>query len=221
MVSNGFREAQFPLYTPETRCYSSALRPGPQQKVGNTPTFFIWRLHDERSAGAPRRGTLGTRFAMERAKTIEAIEELLRPPVEGLGYELVAVQLGSEQGRLVLRLLVDRPGGITLGECVGISREVGPHLDVADLIPSRYALEVSSPGIQRPLRRVQDYERFRGERVVVRTREAVDGRKTFRGINRGPGEDGLLMVDDRDTGRRHAIPLVQVREAHLDPDLPF
>lgn len=171
--------------------------------------------------GAPPGGIPGTRFAMEREKTVEAIEEFLRPPVEGLGYELVAVQLRPEQGRLVLRLLVDRPGGITLGECVGISREVGPHLDVADLIRSRYALEVSSPGIQRPLRRAHDYDRFRGERVVVRTRAAVDGRKTFRGINRGMDDKGLLVVDDRDTGRRHAIPLGEVREAHLDPELPF
>lgn len=158
---------------------------------------------------------------MERAKTIQAIESVLRPPIEGLGYELVDVQLRSEHGRMVLRLLVDRPGGITLQECVGVSREVAPHLDVADLIPSRYSLEVSSPGIQRPLRRASDFQRFQDQRVEVRCREAVDGRKTFRGLNRGLDESGKLLVDDRDTGRRHAIPLALVREAHLDPDIEF
>jgi ribosome maturation factor RimP len=158
---------------------------------------------------------------MERAKTLQAIEALLLPPIEGLGYELVDVQLRSEQGRLVLRLLVDRPGGITLQECAGVSREVGPHLEVADLIPSRYVLEVSSPGVRRPLRRADDFRRFEGERVVVRTRETIDGRKTFRGLNCGLDESGRLVVDDRDTGRSHTIPLGTVREAHLDPELPF
>jgi ribosome maturation factor RimP len=163
----------------------------------------------------------GSKEKWERTKTIQAIEAVLRPPIEGLGYELVAVQLRPEVGRLVLRLLVDRPGGITLKECAGISREVGPHLDVADLIRSHYALEVSSPGIQRPLVREQDYERFRDQRVVLKTREAVDGRKTFRGINRGLDGEGRVVVDDRDTGRRHAVPLVKVREAHLDPEIQF
>lgn len=156
---------------------------------------------------------------MERAKTVQEIEAVLRPPIEGLGYELVAVQLRPEGGRLVLRLLVDRPGGITLKECAGISREIAPHLDVADPIRSRYSLEVSSPGIQRPLVRAQDYERFRDQRVILRAREAVDGRKTFRGINLGLDEEGRVVVDDRDTGRRHAVPLDKVREAHLDPDI--
>ena len=158
---------------------------------------------------------------MERAKTLQAIEALLRPPVEGLGYELVDVQLRSELGRLVLRALVDRPGGITLQECVGLSREIGPHLEVADLIPSRYVLEVSSPGIQRPLRRGEDFRRFCGERVVVRTREAIDGRKTFRGVIKSLDEAGRLVVDDRQTGKSHTIPLGTVREAHLDPELRF
>jgi len=158
---------------------------------------------------------------MERAKTLQSIEAVLRPPIEGLGYELVDVQLRPEQGRLVLRLLVDRPGGITLQECAGVSREVAPHLEVADLIPSRYVLEVSSPGIQRPLRREEDFRRFCGERVVIKTREAIDGRKTFRGVIQSLDDAGRLVVDDRETARRHTIPLATVREAHLDPELRF
>jgi len=158
---------------------------------------------------------------MERAKTLQAIEDLLRAPIEGLGYELVDVQLRSEQGRWVLRLLVDRAGGITLQECARVSREVGPHLEVADPIPWRYVLEVSSPGVQRPLRRGQDFRRFAGKRVVVKTREPIDGRKTFRGVLQGMDDAERLEVDDRETGRRHAIPLGAVKEAHLDPELPF
>ena len=115
-----------------------------------------------------------------REKVLREVDAAVRPAVEGLGYELVDLQLGSEYGRWVLRLLVDRPGGITLQECAQISREVSPHLDVADAIPSRYALEVSSPGVRRPLKRAQDFDRFLGEKIAVRTREAYGVRFTER-----------------------------------------
>lgn len=158
---------------------------------------------------------------MAGTKRTEALEALLTPVIEGLGYELVDLQFRSENRRRVLRLLVDRLGGITLDECVGLSREIGPHLDVADLIPGSYVLEVSSPGIQRPLRRARDYERFRGEKVVVRTRELVEGRRTFRGENLGLDQGDTLVVADRETDRRYRIPLGTIREAHLDPDIRF
>jgi ribosome maturation factor RimP len=160
-------------------------------------------------------------MVMEREKVLQEVDAVVRPAVEGLGYELVDLQLGSEYGRWVLRLLVDRPGGITLQECAQISREVSPHLDVADAIPSRYALEVSSPGVRRPLKRPRDFDRFRGEKIAVRTREAIDGRKSFHGINRGLDEQGRLVIETTEGGAQHAIPVEAIREAHLDPDLPF
>lgn len=166
-------------------------------------------------------GPLFSFMAMQREAVLKDVETTVRPAVEGLGYELVAVQLGSEFGRWVLRLLVDRPGGITLQECAQLSREVSPHLDVADVIPWRYVLEVSSPGVRRPLTRAQDFERFRDERVVVRTREAIGGRKSFRGSNRGLDQQGHVVIEEVDGGVRHAIPLDAIREARLDPDLPF
>ncbi len=153
--------------------------------------------------------------------TVEDLEALLRPVVDDLGYELVDVQLRTERGRAILRLLVDRPGGITLGECARLSREVGPHLEVADPIRGAYSLEVSSPGVQRPLKREEDFVRFQGERVVVRTLDAVDGRKTFRGTLVGVAEGTAITVLDRETQTSHDIPLSSVKEAHLDPELPF
>ncbi|MDF1552700.1 MAG: ribosome maturation factor RimP [Deferrisomatales bacterium] len=149
------------------------------------------------------------------------MEDLLRPVAEDLGYELVDVQLQSDRGRRVLRLLFDRPGGITLDECTRLSREMSPHLEVADPIPGAYVMEVSSPGVQRPLRRAEDFERFRDQQVVVGTRETVEGRKTFRGVNRGMDDEGNLKVDDAETGRSYTVPLDLVRAAHLDPKLPF
>jgi ribosome maturation factor RimP len=98
---------------------------------------------------------------------------------------------------------------------------MGPHLEVADPIPGAYVLEVSSPGVQRPLRRAEDFERFRDQRVVVKTHQAVDGRKTFRGLNRGVDAAGNITVDDAETKRSHTVPIDQVRKAHLDPELPF
>ncbi len=98
---------------------------------------------------------------------------------------------------------------------------MSPHLEVADPIPGAYVMEVSSPGVQRPLRHAKDFERFRDQQVVVRTREAVEGRKTFRGVNRGMDDDGNLTVDDAETKRSYTISLDLVREAHLNPKLPF
>lgn len=149
------------------------------------------------------------------------MEELLRPVAEDLGYELVDVQLASDRGRRVFRVLVDRPGGITLDECVRLAREMSPHLEVADPIPGAYVMEVSSPGVQRPLRRREEFERFRDQRVVVYTRTAVEGRKTFRGVNRGVDDAGTVTVEDTEAKRSYALPLEQVRKAHLDPKLPF
>ena len=161
------------------------------------------------------------RLAMRQPEILRSVEDLLRPVAEDLGYELVAVQLQSDRGRRVFRVLIDRPGGITLDECMRLSREMSPHLEVADPIPGAYVMEVSSPGVQRPLRRAEDFERFRDQPVVVRTREAVEGRKTFRGVNRGMDDEGNLKVDDAETKRSYTVPLDLVREAHLNPKLPF
>jgi len=158
---------------------------------------------------------------MRRPDLLRAVEQLLSPVAEDLGYELVDVQLHTDRGRRVFRVLVDRPGGITLDECTRLSREMSPHLEVADPIPGAYVMEVSSPGVQRPLRRAEDFERFRDQRVVVLTREAVEGRKTFRGINRGMDDEGNLTVDDAETKRSYTVSLDQVRKANLDPELPF
>jgi len=158
---------------------------------------------------------------MPPSKNAQALEALLAPVIESLGYELVDVWLGSELGRRVLRILADRPGGITLGECADLSREIAPHIDVADLIQGSYSLEVSSPGIQRPLNRARDFDRFRGEKVVVRTSNPIEGRKTFRGTNKGIDAEGRVVVEDTETRKAYFIALSEVREANLDPEIRF
>ena len=158
---------------------------------------------------------------MNIAAIEKAADELLRPVVEGMGYELVEVRVLNEQGRWVLRLMADREGGITLDECARLSREVAPHLDVADVIPYRYNLEVSSPGIRRPLVRREDFVRFAGERLMVRTRQGIDGRKRFRGTGRGLDEKERLIVEPDEGGEAWRIPLEWIEEAKLDPEIKF
>jgi ribosome maturation factor RimP len=158
---------------------------------------------------------------MEIRERASAIEKILRPVVEDSGFELVDLQLRSEFGRWVLRLMIDRPGGITLDECAKLSREVSPHLDVADLLPFRYALEVSSPGVHRPLKSRADFERFSGELVQVQASEPLEGRKTFRGKNLGVDEEGRVLLEEAASEKHFRIPLDRIRKAHLDPDLKF
>lgn len=160
------------------------------------------------------------RFAMDALLTSHTLEKLLRPVVEDMGFELVDLVFRPEAGRWVLRILADRPGGITLDECARLSREVSPHLEVADLVPHRYTLEVSSPGIKRPLRRPEDFARFAGERVEVFTLELIQGRRTFRGVSRGLDEQGALLVEE-DGGGIVAIPAAALKRANLDPELKF
>lgn len=156
---------------------------------------------------------------MQNNKKIESLEALLQPVVEDLGFEFVGLEIKSELGRSCLRLLIDRPGGITLDECAMLSREVGPHLEVADPFLGKYALEVSSPGIQRPLKRPQDFERFIGHRVVVRSSDMLDSRKVFKGKNLGVDAGGNIRIEDEAAGHVYAVPLGLMRDARLDPEI--
>ncbi len=107
--------------------------------------------------------------------------ELLDPLVELNGYELVEVEFSLERGHWVLRLYVDREGGITLGECAELSEEISRVLDVEDIVDRSYVLEVSSPGLDRPLRKEKDFKKVVGRKIKVTMKEPVDGRKNFSG----------------------------------------
>ncbi|PLX44902.1 MAG: ribosome maturation factor RimP [Deltaproteobacteria bacterium] len=153
---------------------------------------------------------------------LREIDSIVRPVVEDFGFELVDVEMTSEHGRQILRLLLDKEGGITLDECARVSREVSPHLEVADRIPSRYTLEVSSPGIRRPLKRPVDFTRFKGQVIMVRTSEPIDplsSRKKFRGVNLGLDEDGALILDAEEPREKINVALDLILEARLDPEI--
>ncbi|HKJ72447.1 MAG TPA: ribosome maturation factor RimP [Gammaproteobacteria bacterium] len=141
---------------------------------------------------------------------------LLEPVVATMGYELVELEWAGTGGNRVLRLYIDAPGGIGLDDCEAVSHAVEEVLDREDPIAETYSLEVSSPGVDRPLRKAADYERFTGERVKVKTFGPIDGQRSFTGTLAGL-EDAHVVVETAEG--RTAIPLGQVAKAHLVADI--
>ena len=150
----------------------------------------------------------------ERKQQIEArVSELIEPIVMYNQMELVCVEYVKGPRGPVLRLVIDRTGGVTLDDCTRISRVAGDVLDVHDPVPGSYNLEVSSPGINRPLVKEKDYERFAGEKVLIRTACAVDGRRKFKGILKGL-RDGKVIVET--SAEEFALPLEDIAKARLN-----
>lgn len=141
-----------------------------------------------------------------------ATEDLLRELVEDQGVELVHVEYQSKGSPSVLRIYIDKPGGVNHRDCERVSRQVGILLDGQDLIPCHYLLEVSSPGIERPLFKESDYERFVGKEIRLVTTEMMDNRKNFKGFIQNFAE-GILDLDF--DGKRYQIPFNKIRKANL------
>lgn len=144
---------------------------------------------------------------------VERIAALIEPSLQAMGYDLVRVHY-SGGGRPVLQVMCERDadGSMTLDDCAEVSRAVSALLDVEDPIPEAYELEVSSPGIDRPLTRLKDFERFAGHEAKLELAAPVDGRRRFRGIVKGVDGDRVLVAVGEDDV---ALPLAQIRAAKL------
>ena len=157
---------------------------------------------------------IGTEPVAEQAR------RLLEPIIVREGFELVEVEWGREGPAWVLRVYVDRPGGVTIDHCQELSRTVEPVLDVEDFIAPAYNLEVSSPGVDRPLRKPSDFERFAGQRAHVKAFAPVDApggpRKNWTGTLRGFAGGAVLIEVD---GVVHRIPHDKIAKAHLEYDV--
>ena len=152
-----------------------------------------------------------------KAAVVSRLEELIQPLVESQGAELVDLQYGRpKRGRGILRLFVDRPGGITMEELARISRMVGGLLEVHDVIPGSYTLEVSSPGLTRALKKPEDYQRYVGRLVRVTTRAPWEGRQVHCGILQGLEDDQVCLKEGESVV---CIPLSEIARARLDIDL--
>jgi ribosome maturation factor RimP len=144
------------------------------------------------------------------------LQTALEPHVAALGYEVLEVTFGGEGGRRVLRLTLDGPEGITLDQCAAVSRALGPVLDGIQELPAGYMLEVSSPGINRPLTKLEHYRRFLGETVKLRLKDKQDGGLTVTGVLRDV-QDGVLTIETP-VGTK-LLPLDRVARARLHRDI--
>jgi len=146
----------------------------------------------------------------------DRLVELLEPLVETLGYELVLLEFNAHKGSALVRLFIDAPGGVTLGDCEKVSREVEGRLDVADPIPQNYRLEVSSPGLDRPLVKPGHFERFAGSVARVQLVAPQAGRRKFEGVVRGMRAENVVL-ETTDAGTVE-LALGNIERARLVPD---
>lgn len=156
--------------------------------------------------------------------TKEAYEErilaLTEPVLDAEGMELILAECLIMKSRWVVRLYIDKPGGVTIDDCASVSHLVGDILDVNDVLPVAYTLEVSSPGLNRPLARDKDFLQYRGSRVTIKTNAKIEGIRHFRGVL-----IDYILEGDRKTLRVEvgqsifSIPREAVTSAHLEGDL--
>jgi ribosome maturation factor RimP len=147
------------------------------------------------------------------------IEPVVTGIVEYAGLELVHIELRREGAGLILRLYIDKEGGVGLEDCARVSRQVSAQMDVDDPIHGHYTLEVSSPGPDRLLSRDRDFERFTGHRVRVTTHAPIDGQRNFIGRLEPPGSGTVqLALED---GRSVTIPRDQIAKARLHEEPEF
>jgi ribosome maturation factor RimP len=143
------------------------------------------------------------------------LTQLLEPLVNDLGYELVGLENSSNPKSPVLVVFIDHPDGIAIEDCERVSREVAALLDVEDPIPGQYSLEVSSPGLDRPLFKPEHYRRFAGEVAQLTVYAPVEGRRKFKGPIRGADDKRVTIDQD---GNEVELELGNIAKARLVPD---
>jgi ribosome maturation factor RimP len=142
------------------------------------------------------------------------LRRLLEPGVKALGFELVDVEFSGGPSRATLRIYIDGPQGVTVDDCADVSRQLSAILDIEDPIPGAYSLEVSSPGLDRPLVTAADFGRYQGETVKVQLYQALDGRKRFKGrLVEVSGDHVVVEVDNE----RFELAIEGIERARLVP----
>ncbi len=152
-------------------------------------------------------------YSKVMAKT-DQIAELCGPAIIGLGYELWGIEYVAQGKHSVLRVYIDHANGVTVDDCSAVSHQVAAILDVEDPIGSAYTLEVSSPGMDRPLFQLAQYGQFAGEWVQLRLKYPFEGKRKMKGLIKGIEDDSVVVqVDDYE----YLLPFEQIEKANILP----
>ncbi len=144
----------------------------------------------------------------------DKLVELLAPVVESMGCTLWGLEYFSQGRHSTLRLFIEHPDGVGLAECENVSRQVSSVMDVEDPIAGEYTLEVSSPGIDRPLYTLAQFADYKGQQVAIKLRSAFDGRRKFTGVLSGAEDGDVLVVVGED---EYAFPIESIEKANIIP----
>ncbi len=143
---------------------------------------------------------------------VQQIQQFIEPAVIALGYELWGIDYIPQGQQSTLRIYIDSPNGVTVDDCAAVSHQASGILDVEDVIQSRYTLEVSSPGMDRPLFKLEHYQQYVGEFIKVKLRIAFDGRRKFAGVLTAiEGDEIIVRVDNEE----YVLPLDSIDKANI------
>jgi ribosome maturation factor RimP len=145
----------------------------------------------------------------------DEIQALLEPSIERLGYELTDLEVRLSGNGGLVRLTIDKPEGIDLDDCEKVSHAASALLDVEDPVAGNYNLEVSSPGLDRKLTKIEHFQRFNGETLKVSMRFPIEGRRRFRGTLVSSDDENIVVEVD---GESHNLPLSMIDTARLVPE---
>ena len=168
--------------------------------MGFAPTFYF-----------------GKNWFVRSDNLVDKVREFAEKATGGSAIELVHVEIGALKNKRVVRIFIDKEGGVTHDDCSFVSHEIEDQLDLEDPVSSEYLLEVSSPGIERGLYRIEDFERFEGNEARLKTHDAIDGQRNFRGQIAGVNGD-LIELEDI-TGGKVRIRFDQIKKANLTFDI--
>ena len=172
------------------------------------PTFLFKRVGNSAICGV---------YVLKPGSLEENVKEIAEPLIADFGMELVDVSYLHEFGRWVLRVFIDKPGGVTLDDCSSISRELGTLLDVEDIIPRSYVLEVSSPGLDRPLIKEKDFVNAAGKKINLKTKLPIEGRRNFKAVIVGVTGGKVVLKDSE--GKVWEIELSNVDKARCEVEI--
>jgi len=170
------------------------------------------RLLKQKKKHAGRKNRQPALSAGKEAKTVSLVWEIAEPLCAAEGVELIHVEYQREPAGRILRLYIDKSGGVNLEDCAHINRQLGDVLEISLDDVGAYNLEVSSPGIERPLSRVKDFTMYRNRRIKVQTKQPINGRRNFTGVLEDTSGDIIHIRSDE---KVIAIPFVEIKKARL------